>query len=134
MIERNCNFLYANASASIYFYLKNRFSKAFIYNPINLFKLKRITVCIKSKTISYTIFFSFICLFIYRCPRHIVLPYLHNLQQRFDYYKFKSKNKFNLLFTDFFYFYRRKTRLELIRVSAAVMGIEFSYAAETGLL
>lgn len=29
---------------------------------------------------------------------------------------------------------RNKTRLELIRVSAAVMGIEFSYAAETAFV
>ncbi|XP_055385034.1 proton-associated sugar transporter A [Condylostylus longicornis] len=35
---------------------------------------------------------------------------------------------------DFSHIYRRKTRLELIRVSAAVMGIEFSYAAETAFV
>lgn len=31
-------------------------------------------------------------------------------------------------------FYRKKTRGELVRVSAAVMGIEFSYAAETAFV
>lgn len=30
--------------------------------------------------------------------------------------------------------YRKKARIELIRVSAAVMGIEFSYAAETAFV
>ncbi|KFB41796.1 AGAP000137-PA-like protein [Anopheles sinensis] len=35
---------------------------------------------------------------------------------------------------DFSHIYRRKTRLELIRISAAVMGIEFSYAAETAFV
>lgn len=35
---------------------------------------------------------------------------------------------------DFSHIYRKKTRLELIRVSAAVMGIEFSYAAETAFV
>ncbi|KAL5285106.1 hypothetical protein ACFFRR_007070 [Megaselia abdita] len=35
---------------------------------------------------------------------------------------------------DYSHVYRNKTRLELIRVSAAVMGIEFSYAAETAFV
>ncbi|XP_053681814.1 proton-associated sugar transporter A [Sabethes cyaneus] len=35
---------------------------------------------------------------------------------------------------DFSHIYRKKTRRELIRVSAAVMGIEFSYAAETAFV
>ncbi|XP_062552076.1 proton-associated sugar transporter A [Armigeres subalbatus] len=35
---------------------------------------------------------------------------------------------------DFSHIYRKKTRLELVRVSAAVMGIEFSYAAETAFV
>ncbi|XP_050099297.1 membrane-associated transporter protein isoform X2 [Anopheles aquasalis] len=35
---------------------------------------------------------------------------------------------------DFSHIYRPKTRLELVRVSAAVMGIEFSYAAETAFV
>ncbi|XP_018575326.1 proton-associated sugar transporter A [Anoplophora glabripennis] len=35
---------------------------------------------------------------------------------------------------DFSHIYRRKTRGELIRISAAVMGIEFSYAAETAFV
>nr|XP_023020596.1 proton-associated sugar transporter A [Leptinotarsa decemlineata] len=35
---------------------------------------------------------------------------------------------------DFSHIYRRKTRKELVRVSAAVMGIEFSYAAETAFV
>ncbi|XP_058826213.1 proton-associated sugar transporter A [Topomyia yanbarensis] len=35
---------------------------------------------------------------------------------------------------DFSHIYRKKTPLELIRVSAAVMGIEFSYAAETAFV
>lgn len=40
-----------------------------------------------------------------------------------------------LLNTNFFYILcRKKTRLELVRVSAAVMGIEFSYAAETAFV
>lgn len=33
-----------------------------------------------------------------------------------------------------FFYYRSKTRLDLIRISAAVMGIEFSYAAETAFV
>lgn len=37
-------------------------------------------------------------------------------------------------FTGFFNNLRRKTRAELIRISAAVMGIEFSYAAETAFV
>ncbi|CAH1374088.1 membrane-associated transporter protein [Tenebrio molitor] len=35
---------------------------------------------------------------------------------------------------DFSHIYRRKTRTELIRISAAVMGIEFSYSAETAFV
>ncbi|XP_058794845.1 proton-associated sugar transporter A isoform X2 [Phymastichus coffea] len=35
---------------------------------------------------------------------------------------------------DYAHLYRRKTRWELVRVSAAVMGIEFSYAAETAFV
>lgn len=35
---------------------------------------------------------------------------------------------------DYAHIYRKKTRRELIRVSAAVMGIEFSYAAETAFV
>lgn len=35
---------------------------------------------------------------------------------------------------DYAHIYRRKTRGELVRVSAAVMGIEFSYAAETAFV
>lgn len=35
---------------------------------------------------------------------------------------------------DFSHIYRKKSRLELVRVSAAVMGIEFSYAAETAFV
>ncbi|KAF4533547.1 hypothetical protein B566_EDAN001032 [Ephemera danica] len=35
---------------------------------------------------------------------------------------------------DFSHIYRRKTRNELVRISAAVMGIEFSYAAETAFV
>ncbi|KAG5866760.1 hypothetical protein JTB14_019953 [Gonioctena quinquepunctata] len=35
---------------------------------------------------------------------------------------------------DYSHIYRRKTRTELVRVSAAVMGIEFSYAAETAFV
>ncbi|XP_067620842.1 proton-associated sugar transporter A-like isoform X2 [Eurosta solidaginis] len=37
-------------------------------------------------------------------------------------------------FQDYSHIYRHKTRLELIRISAAVMGIEFSYAAETAFV
>ncbi|KAG8231465.1 hypothetical protein J437_LFUL000182 [Ladona fulva] len=36
--------------------------------------------------------------------------------------------------SDYSHVYRRKERLELVRVSAAVMGIEFSYAAETAFV
>lgn len=36
--------------------------------------------------------------------------------------------------TDYSHIYRRKTRQELVRISAAVMGIEFSYAAETAFV
>ena len=35
---------------------------------------------------------------------------------------------------DYEHHYRKKTRLELTRISAAVMGIEFSYAAETAFV
>ncbi|XP_071557733.1 membrane-associated transporter protein isoform X1 [Temnothorax nylanderi] len=35
---------------------------------------------------------------------------------------------------DYSHIYRKKTRAELVRVSAAVMGIEFSYAAETAFV
>ncbi|KOX68927.1 Membrane-associated transporter protein [Melipona quadrifasciata] len=35
---------------------------------------------------------------------------------------------------DYAHVYRKKTRAELVRVSAAVMGIEFSYAAETAFV
>ena len=51
--------------------------------------------------------------------------------------------KLNLMYVDTFFilflfivsiFSRSKTRMELIRVSAAVMGIEFSYAAETAFV
>ncbi|CAG9818040.1 unnamed protein product [Phaedon cochleariae] len=35
---------------------------------------------------------------------------------------------------DFSHIYRRKSKKELVRVSAAVMGIEFSYAAETAFV
>uniref|UniRef100_A0A1A9VFU1 Proton-associated sugar transporter A n=1 Tax=Glossina austeni TaxID=7395 RepID=A0A1A9VFU1_GLOAU len=35
---------------------------------------------------------------------------------------------------DYSHIYRRKSRMELVRVSAAVMGIEFSYAAETAFV
>ncbi|XP_037954089.1 proton-associated sugar transporter A [Teleopsis dalmanni] len=35
---------------------------------------------------------------------------------------------------DFSHIYRFKTRMELVRISAAVMGIEFSYAAETAFV
>ncbi|XP_052900807.1 proton-associated sugar transporter A isoform X2 [Anopheles moucheti] len=42
--------------------------------------------------------------------------------------------KDTVLNVDFSHIYRRKTRLELIRISAAVMGIEFSYAAETAFV
>ncbi|CAB0036072.1 unnamed protein product [Trichogramma brassicae] len=35
---------------------------------------------------------------------------------------------------DYAHIYRKKTRWELVRVSAAVMGIEFSYAAETAFV
>lgn len=41
------------------------------------------------------------------------------------------KNLYPKYFNHFDRFYRKKTRRELIRISAAVMGIEFSYAAET---
>ncbi|KAK5649374.1 hypothetical protein RI129_000403 [Pyrocoelia pectoralis] len=36
--------------------------------------------------------------------------------------------------TEYAHLYRRKSRRELIRISAAVMGIEFSYAAETAFV
>ncbi|KAH8385054.1 hypothetical protein KR093_010821 [Drosophila rubida] len=36
--------------------------------------------------------------------------------------------------SDYSHIYRHKTRAELVRVSAAVMGIEFSYAAETAFV
>ncbi|XP_034234139.1 proton-associated sugar transporter A [Thrips palmi] len=39
-----------------------------------------------------------------------------------------------ILGDNYAHIYRRKTRAELVRVSAAVMGIEFSYAAETAFV
>ncbi|XP_052121408.1 membrane-associated transporter protein [Frankliniella occidentalis] len=39
-----------------------------------------------------------------------------------------------ILADQYAHIYRRKTRAELVRVSAAVMGIEFSYAAETAFV
>ncbi|XP_060526488.1 proton-associated sugar transporter A isoform X2 [Cylas formicarius] len=47
------------------------------------------------------------------------------------------KNKFyhqDAQYEDYSHIFRRKTRRELTRVSAAVMGIEFSYAAETAFV
>ncbi|XP_064212375.1 proton-associated sugar transporter A isoform X3 [Tribolium castaneum] len=39
-----------------------------------------------------------------------------------------------VVYEDYSHIYRRKTRTELIRISAAVMGIEFSYSAETAFV
>ncbi|XP_063930780.1 proton-associated sugar transporter A [Zophobas morio] len=39
-----------------------------------------------------------------------------------------------VVYEDYSHIYRRKTRPELIRISAAVMGIEFSYSAETAFV
>ncbi|XP_070072329.1 proton-associated sugar transporter A isoform X3 [Drosophila takahashii] len=63
------------------------------------------------------------------------------------YENFQENNSTNLVATvksqlkgnasankDFSHVFRTKTRAELIRVSAAVMGIEFSYAAETAFV
>ena len=56
---------------------------------------------------------------------------------RFDEFKNKQtwKNSFyitpHVIIT---YHFRRKTRWELTRISAAVMGIEFAYAAETAFV
>ncbi|XP_058063537.1 proton-associated sugar transporter A [Anopheles bellator] len=45
-----------------------------------------------------------------------------------------SRGEWNENTVDFSHIYRHKTRLELVRISAAVMGIEFSYAAETAFV
>ncbi|XP_017774154.1 PREDICTED: proton-associated sugar transporter A [Nicrophorus vespilloides] len=51
-----------------------------------------------------------------------------------DYLKHKLYSCDQVENQDFSHIYRRKTRKELIRISAAVMGIEFSYAAETAFV
>ncbi|XP_057330536.1 proton-associated sugar transporter A [Microplitis mediator] len=47
---------------------------------------------------------------------------------------FRSPPKLERTLDDYSHVYRQKTRGELVRVSAAVMGIEFSYAAETAFV
>ncbi|EZA54615.1 proton-associated sugar transporter A [Ooceraea biroi] len=59
-----------------------------------------------------------------------------NLDQGLDGLKqhLRKPPKLERTLEDYSHIYRRKTRAELIRVSAAVMGIEFSYAAETAFV
>lgn len=45
-----------------------------------------------------------------------------------------SRLSFHLSLKSTSFFFRRKTRKELVRISAAVMGIEFSYAGETAFV
>ncbi|XP_044258362.1 proton-associated sugar transporter A [Tribolium madens] len=46
----------------------------------------------------------------------------------------REKTPPGVIYEDYSHIYRRKTRTELIRISAAVMGIEFSYSAETAFV
>ncbi|CAH1988937.1 unnamed protein product [Acanthoscelides obtectus] len=48
--------------------------------------------------------------------------------------KLSGRGEIDVNSEDFSHLYRRKTRKELVRISAAVMGIEFSYAAETAFV
>ncbi|XP_032688047.1 proton-associated sugar transporter A [Odontomachus brunneus] len=59
-----------------------------------------------------------------------------NLDQGLDGLKHQLRGppKLERTLEDYSHIYRRKTRGELVRVSAAVMGIEFSYAAETAFV
>ncbi|XP_012230355.2 membrane-associated transporter protein [Linepithema humile] len=59
-----------------------------------------------------------------------------NLDQGLDGLKHQLRRppKLERTLEDYSHIYRRKTRAELVRVSAAVMGIEFSYAAETAFV
>ncbi|XP_011140951.1 proton-associated sugar transporter A [Harpegnathos saltator] len=59
-----------------------------------------------------------------------------NLDQGLDglRHQLRGPPKLERTLEDYCHIYRRKTRAELIRVSAAVMGIEFSYAAETAFV
>ncbi|XP_050337970.1 proton-associated sugar transporter A-like isoform X2 [Bactrocera neohumeralis] len=55
----------------------------------------------------------------------------------FEFFKNAANKNFsgNISATqDFSHIYRHKTRMEFVRISAAVMGIEFSYAAETAFV
>lgn len=59
-----------------------------------------------------------------------------NLDQGLDGLKqhLRKPPKLERTLEDYSHVYRKKTRAELVRVSAAVMGIEFSYAAETAFV
>ncbi|XP_020292465.1 proton-associated sugar transporter A [Pseudomyrmex gracilis] len=59
-----------------------------------------------------------------------------NLDQGLDGLKqhLRGPPKLERTLEDYSHIYRKKTRAELVRVSAAVMGIEFSYAAETAFV
>lgn len=59
-----------------------------------------------------------------------------NLDQGLDGLKqhLRGPPKLERTLDDYSHVYRKKTRAELVRVSAAVMGIEFSYAAETAFV
>lgn len=59
-----------------------------------------------------------------------------NLDQGLDGLKhhLRGPPKLERSLDDYSHIYRKKTRAELVRVSAAVMGIEFSYAAETAFV
>ncbi|XP_014471690.1 PREDICTED: proton-associated sugar transporter A-like isoform X2 [Dinoponera quadriceps] len=59
-----------------------------------------------------------------------------NLDQGLDglRHQLRGPPKLERTLEDYSHIYRRKTRAELVRVSAAVMGIEFSYAAETAFV
>ncbi|XP_029176911.1 proton-associated sugar transporter A [Nylanderia fulva] len=59
-----------------------------------------------------------------------------NLDQGLDglVHHLRGPPKLERTLEDYSHIYRRKSRAELVRVSAAVMGIEFSYAAETAFV
>ncbi len=57
-----------------------------------------------------------------------------NLKQRTDDLKEKAIRKINHGDEEYDHLFRKKSRWELVRISAAVMGIEFSYAVETAFV
>lgn len=66
------------------------------------------------------------------CEIYLKKIFTTKVKHPFKYEYILNSNYFNSLFH--FDFFRQKERSELVRVSAAVMGIEFSYAAETAFV